>query len=398
MKLPPSLKILALLGAVLLTGCIGRDTPLQPPVFDYTLTGKVEKGPAQPGATITVEELNDTLRPTGTSYTTTVSQADGRYTLSQAGFQKDLARITAQGQFFNEVRPGPPVEMKLEAIVSLPEKRPAHLNVLTTLQAARIEHLVTQEGKRFENARQQARNELLNALALSGTNFPPFREAYLAYPGSAGRQLASLSAIILNNQLTRNTPQQTLDKLAADLAIDGRLDDRDLRLILRHSAHALPLLRVAFHTRGYYQDRGLDLDSMPQFSHTYPDQLSQKLQVPSLFNGVIPDSYLGQPNLLAGADTLNLQAGKQYRLAIFAGAASNFQRFEVRIELALYQFFPEGAAWQQDGNYLTLELPAGGADLTSRLKPIGSSEMRLWLRAIPNVGPRAEFEEKVIRW
>jgi hypothetical protein len=200
----------------------------------------------------------------------------------------------------------------------------------------------------------------------------------------------------MNNLLTSQSPQQTMNQLATDLAPDGRLDDRDLRIILRHSAEALPLLRVAYNTTRYYQNR--QLDTIPQFSHTYPRRLSKALQAPSLFDDVIPASYLGQPNLLAGEDTLDLQAGQQYRLAIFASSASNFVRFELRIELALFQFFQEGASWQQEGQYLTLELPAGGADLSSRLKPLGSSQMKVWFRAIPQVGPRVEFEEKLLRW
>ncbi|MDR9374698.1 MAG: hypothetical protein RI565_07510 [Schleiferiaceae bacterium] len=66
--------------------------------------------------------------------------------------------------------------------------------------------------------------------------------------------------------------------------------------------------------------------------------------------------------------------------------------------MSLFPFFPEGANWQQDGRYLILELPAGGPDLSARLKPLGSSEMKVWLRAIPQVGPGAEFEEKWLRW
>jgi hypothetical protein len=390
------LPTLSLLSLALLVGCVGRDTPLQPPKFDYTLSGKVEKGVAQVGTEVTIEEVDDSLRSTGRSYVDQVTEPNGRFSLPQASFQEDLAYITARGQMFNEVRPGQPAELELAALVLLPEKRPVHLNVLTTLQAARIRHLVEEENKGFEQARDKAQQEILAAFNLSASAFPPFRQVHLSYPGPAGRQLASLSAIVMSNLTTAQSPQQTLDKLVADVASDGRLDDRSLRIILRHSAEALPLLRVAFHTDNYYQDR--ELDTIPQFSHTYPDRLIQELQVPSLFGDVIPESYLGQANLLAGEDTLDLQSGQQYRFAIFASSASNFVRFELRIELALFQFFPEGANWQQDGQYLTLELPAGGPDLSSRLKPLGSSEMKVWLRAIPQVGPRAEFEEKLLRW
>ncbi len=385
-----------LLSLALLAGCVGRDTPLQPPKFDYTLSGKVEKGVARVGTEVSIQEMDDSLRSTGRSYLDQVTEPSGRFSLAQASFQEDLAQITARGTMFNEVRPGQPAEMELEALVSLPEKRPVHVNALTTLQAARIRYLVTEEGKAFEQARDKAQQEILAALHFSAATFPPFREVHMSYPGPAGRQLASLSAILMNNLLTSQSPQQTMNQLATDLAPDGRLDDRDLRIILRHSAEALPLLRVAYNTTRYYQNR--QLDTIPQFSHTYPRRLSKALQAPSLFDDVIPASYLGQPNLLAGEDTLDLQAGQQYRLAIFASSASNFVRFELRIELALFQFFQEGASWQQEGQYLTLELPAGGADLSSRLKPLGSSQMKVWFRAIPQVGPRVEFEEKLLRW
>lgn len=396
MKSPSILRTLSLLSLALLTGCLGRDTPLQPPKFDYTLSGKVEKGVARVGTEVTIQEVDDSLRSTGRTYNAQVDQPNGRFSLPQASFQEDLAEISARGQMFNEVRPGQPAELELKALVSLPEKGPVHLNVLTTLQAARLRHLVEEENKGFEQARDQAQNEILAALGLSASAFPAFREVHMTYSGTAGRELASLSAMVMNNLITEQTPQQTLDQLRADIATDGSLDDRSLRIILRHSAEALPLLRVAFHTKNYYQDRALD--TIPQFSHTYPDRLIQELQVPSLFDGVIPETYLGQANLLAGEDTLDLQSGQQYRFAIFASSASNFNRFELRIELALFQFFPEGANWQQDGQYLTLDLPAGGTDLSSRLKPLGSSEMKVWLRAIPQVGPRAEFEEKLLRW
>jgi hypothetical protein len=185
-----------LLSLALLAGCVGRDTPLQPPKFDYTLSGKVEKGVARVGTEVSIQEMDDSLRSTGRSYLDQVTEPSGRFSLAQASFQEDLAQITARGTMFNEVRPGQPAEMELEALVSLPEKRPVHVNALTTLQAARIRYLVTEEGKAFEQARDKAQQEILAALHFSAATFPPFQRSpsELSRPGrtAAGKPFRHL--------------------------------------------------------------------------------------------------------------------------------------------------------------------------------------------------------------
>lgn len=379
---------------LLLTSC-GRDQPLQPPQFDYDIQGRATKGPLKQGGTVTVRELNDTLQPTGVSLQGSIEDDRGYFGLPTLSLEKDYALIEAEGFFFNEVRPRAQEKVKLRAVAFLPDSARTQLNVLTSLEADRILYLVRREGKDFIKARDQAQREVARALNLEVPAVPSrFLDPFGASRNAAQRR--TLDALLANALFRDGGAGDWLRELAADLETDGTIDKTTLRLQLTASAEALPLLRIHRQLDAHY--RGLGITGDASLDHAYANALPGHLQSVNPFQDLIPSQYQGQPNVLHGPDTLQLQAGQSYRLALLADQASNFSGMQIQLAPASFRFTLTDTTWQRNGDTLQQNLTGGDPSITSRFLPRWSDTVEVWLRVNPQLGPEATFEKRVLIW
>ncbi len=67
----------------------------------FSFSGKVQKGPFVTGATVTVNELNESLGQTGMSFTTSISSNDGSFSLNNIEMESDLALLSCNGFYYN---------------------------------------------------------------------------------------------------------------------------------------------------------------------------------------------------------------------------------------------------------------------------------------------------------
>ena len=133
----------------------------------FTFSGKVQKGPFVTGTTINVNELNENLGQTGKAFTTSITSDDGSFNLNNIEMESNLALLTANGFYFNEVLGQlSSAQITLQALADLTNDETVNINVLTHITKARIEKLVS-EGTSFAEAKRKAEAEFQDFLGVT---------------------------------------------------------------------------------------------------------------------------------------------------------------------------------------------------------------------------------------
>jgi len=198
----------------------------------FLLTGKAQKGPFVLGSTITLNELKPDLNQTGKSFTATISADDGTFQIDQVTLESDIALLTANGYYFNEVS-GKLSEstLTLQAIVNLKDRESCNVNVMTHVIKARVTSLV-QQGATFEDANSQAKAELLTFLGISDEINANFEDYDIVGTEDYNAILLAFSTMLQKNpdlycfggQTAELT--QLLASLSLDLADDGKITNK----------------------------------------------------------------------------------------------------------------------------------------------------------------------------
>lgn len=125
----------------------------------YQFSGAVQKGPLQPGAVVTINELNQDLQPTGRSYTTQIEDYEGNYSVKER-FNTPYAELVAHGYYFNELTNSTDEQMSMSAFVDMSATTQVNFNVAT---AAMKQSVMTQvqAGTEFNEAVDKATSDLL---------------------------------------------------------------------------------------------------------------------------------------------------------------------------------------------------------------------------------------------
>ena len=132
-------------------------------VSDRTVSGVSQKGPFSLGSTVTVHELEgDSLRQTGKTFTGEIKNNRGEFSISSVSLASQYALLKVNGFFRNEIygkKSNAPITMS--ALADISERENVNVNLLTHLEIERVKQLVTDGGKSFDEAKKQARKELL---------------------------------------------------------------------------------------------------------------------------------------------------------------------------------------------------------------------------------------------
>jgi 6-phosphogluconolactonase (cycloisomerase 2 family) len=155
--------------AVLLASCSGGGGGgTTPPLVTYTVTGRVQKGPFAVGSSVAVNEQNASLSPTGHVYNIQTSDALGDFAVSSP-IATPQVEIVAQGFYIDELTGQLSAsQITLRALADLRVNASPTVNVLTTLQEARLKTLVSQ-GSTFAAAVAQSETEVLALFGIDST-------------------------------------------------------------------------------------------------------------------------------------------------------------------------------------------------------------------------------------
>lgn len=203
------------------------------------LNGYIQKGPFISGTTITIQELNDQLQPTGTNYQVTTSSDFGDYRLGN-GITSRYVEVIAQGYYFNEVSGElSAAPLTLRAIADVTETKVVNVNVLTTLLAPRLRHIVVSDELSFDLAKQIAEQEVLSIFRVTGNPETDFEQMTISADGTSNGILLAASVLLQGDQSVAEL-SELLSKLSLAIKTDGVLGtDGPLVNTLEHNAGLL---------------------------------------------------------------------------------------------------------------------------------------------------------------
>lgn len=230
------------------------------------LQGYIQKGPFISGSSITIQELDDRLQPTGKNYQVTTGSDFGDYRLSQ-DMDADYVEVIAQGYYFDEVSGelsnGP---LTLRAIADISEDNVVNVNVLTTLIAPRIRHIVLVDDIPVTDAKKIAEQEVLTIFQITGDVATNFENMNISQSGSDHGILLAVS-VLLQGQQSVAELSELLSKLSLAIKTDGVLEtDGPLMQTIRDNAATLKAAQIKTNLKQRFTDLGINA-KVPDFAY-----------------------------------------------------------------------------------------------------------------------------------
>ena len=126
-----------------------------------TVNGQVQKGPYVQGTEITVRELDSTMTPTGNTFTGTIDDNTGSFSVKGTLTYK-IVELSADGYYFNEVSGSlSTAKLTLSALSDLTDRSSVNVNLMTHLEKKRVEYLMDYSKMTFAAAKTQAQTEIM---------------------------------------------------------------------------------------------------------------------------------------------------------------------------------------------------------------------------------------------
>lgn len=253
-------EITILLLLAIISACVEQDLTGDKPIKISSLIGKAEKGPFTQGATVTIHELTKELKATGKLFQTEIKSNEGDFALeSAAEFVSPYVNIACEGYFFNEITGNlSNSQIRLESIVDISGKRNnINVNILTHLSKDRIIKLM-KEGKSYEEATAQTREELLSCFGLQEYKDLDFEDFSISSGNQHAGVLIMISSILLSN-LTEAYFTEYISIVKNDFTDSGTLSD-SIQYYLREESLNLPVEQIAANIKNRYQDLGKTIE------------------------------------------------------------------------------------------------------------------------------------------
>lgn len=237
----------------------------------FSFSGKVQKGPFVTGTTITVNELNENLGQTGKSFTTSIASDDGSFSLSNLEMESNLALLSGNGFYFNEVLGQlSSAQITLQAVADLTDEETVNINVLTHITKARIETLV-REGLSFSEAKRKAEDEFQDFLGVTNHFNQGFEQMSIASQGDFNAMLLAFSVILQrpsnNIAVVPTLPAELtwlMTSLSTDFAADGTINDEALVDTLLYNISIQNPTYIRRYIQNYYAGLGQSVE-IPDF-------------------------------------------------------------------------------------------------------------------------------------
>ena len=277
----------------------------------FTFSGKVQKGPFVTGTTINVNELNENLGQTGKAFTTSITSDDGSFNLNNIEMESNLALLTANGFYFNEVLGQlSSAQITLQALADLTNDETVNINVLTHITKARIEKLVS-EGTSFAEAKRKAEAEFQDFLGVTNHFNQGFEQMSITSAGDFNAMLLAFSIILQkpsNNLMEIPTLPAELTllmtNLSTDFAADGAINDQALIDKLLNNISLQNQVYIRRSIQNYYSELGQSVE-IPDFE-SYITLFQAAHQQDLVTEFIYPDEASPAPETGPGGEVGNL--------------------------------------------------------------------------------------------
>jgi N-acetylneuraminic acid mutarotase len=242
-----------------LGGCGGGSgssaAPPPPPTYQAT-SGVALKGPLILGSSVTAQELDASLAPTGKQYTYQVTSDLGDFS-PNSSFSSPYIGLMASGYYFDEVAngvSGGPIT--LNGVADLSAQSVLDVNLLTTLAYQRIQGLVAQSHLTVAAASAQAESEVLAAFHIPSGIVGDFGTLDLGQQGDGAHVLAAVSSVFVNGRAAGDLAT-LIAAVQHDIGANGAITDPDTQAALDASARTLDPVAVAANLTQKYTALGI---------------------------------------------------------------------------------------------------------------------------------------------
>lgn len=249
-------------------------------IKDCNLHGYAQKGQFVKGSQVTAFAVNAELVATGESFPSSISDDLGSFGVS-GKTSAPFIELRAEGYYFNELEGAISSNpLYLEAFVKSDDSA-ANINLMTTAIRPRVKKLI-KEGKTFDEAVNQAQNELLRAIGFTGSS-ANFDEMDITGASDADGMLLAFACLI---QCGRSASEVTtfVQEIASDIEDDGELGATVFDKFKSKVADVNPFL-VIENLANYYKEKKLAVDNVPAFYRF----LDKKYDVPFM---IVDDSLM----------------------------------------------------------------------------------------------------------
>lgn len=242
----------------LLVCCKEEEEPivdnLEPPATArHTIAGYVQKGPFINGTTITIAELDDSLRATGKNFSTQINDNKGSFSLEDIELASSNVQLTANGFYFDEVKGEKSLaQLTLTALANIAESNHINVNVLSHLTKDRILYLIKQ-GKTFTEAKKQSQQEVLAIFSIAKEDIASAELLDISQEGEDNAILLAISAILQADNAVAEL-SELLANIITDIREDGKLDDQAVQEKLVKQSVLLQLPQIRTHLEKRYEE------------------------------------------------------------------------------------------------------------------------------------------------
>jgi uncharacterized protein YjdB len=228
-----------------------------PPAVTYTAkSGVAQKGPLIKGSTVTAQELDSKLSPTGKQYSYQITSDLGTFAPTST-FGSQYIGLNATGYYFDElqnaVSSGP---ITLNGYSDLTADSVLNVNLLTTLAYQRIQHLVTSSGMTFAAAKTQAENEVLTALNIPAGSYGSFGALDLGGGTDGDHMLAAVSSLFVYGN-SSGPLSSLIANFQSDIGANGVITTAATKSVLIAAGKAINPAVVAANLTQAYSSTGV---------------------------------------------------------------------------------------------------------------------------------------------
>jgi hypothetical protein len=219
-------------------------------------SGVAQKGPLIQGSTVTAQELDSALSPTGQQFSYQILTNFGAFSPTST-FTSQYLGLIATGYYFDEVADtvstGP---ITLNAYSDLTADSVLNVNLLTTLEYQRIQNLVTQSNMTFAAARAQAETEVLAALNIPAGSYGSFDSLNLTGSSDGDYILAAISSLFVYGN-SAGPLSALIASFQSDIGSHGVITNPATTATLVAAAKGINPPTVAANLTQYYASQGL---------------------------------------------------------------------------------------------------------------------------------------------
>lgn len=190
--------------------------------------GAFQKGPFVAGTTVTIQSLDENLKPTGVTYTA-LTDVKGRFNVPSINSR--FVEVSANGYYFDELsyqKSKAPFTLRAILDLQASSSKPS-INTLTTLQTDRL-RVLKASGKTFQEAQTSSKNAVLDVFGVPKETISNLSNLDLIGTSTSDDALlrATVSLLLVASSQGESVETELakiFTKLADDLKNDGQANE-----------------------------------------------------------------------------------------------------------------------------------------------------------------------------